>query len=306
MVLSWRLRDLHVNCREANFREVKKYAVHYPHLFRVADVIGNTALHYAAMSLDAEFVAFVLDIYREPKNFATLTVRYETREALLGDGLALRPGGPYSAGDFVVARLSQQGLAATVGVLVGDGLEATSSEFDFSRRDAFVRVQPDPKVEDIVRALENGSWPKCFPLLLRFRRPAHMEILAEDTWTLVEAGVTERKLHPDILRQGTLILRMLSRERQLLAERTAARKPPPTLDLSLLGPASKRKPDSQTQSPLSVGAAPNLPSIFAQSPLQSPQFARSIRPPPDDVSLPSLSKTRSEPALPKLPWARVG
>ena len=97
------------------------------------------------MSLDAEFVAFVLDIYREPKNFATLTalraalaslsplslaflcrsmlvccesahvlppsqVRYETREALLGDGLALRPGGPYSAGDFVVARLSQQAL----------------------------------------------------------------------------------------------------------------------------------------------------------------------------------------------------
>lgn len=138
--------------------------------------------------------------------------------------------------------------------------------------------------------------------------PAHMEILAEDTWTLVEAHATEKNLHPDIRRQGTLILRMLARERQLLtAEQTMrlSRKARPTLDLSLLGPASIRRPGSQVRSPMSVGAAPNLPSIFAQSPMQSPQFARSIRPVSAGIWLPSISKARSEPALSKPPWGRI-
>ena len=66
-----RLRDLHVNCTEANLREVKKYAVHYPHLFQVADIVGNTALHYASMSRRSDFVEEVLNIYRDSHTFSS-------------------------------------------------------------------------------------------------------------------------------------------------------------------------------------------------------------------------------------------
>ena len=101
-----RLRDLHINCSEANLREVKKYAVHYPHLFQVADVVGNTALHYASMSRRSDFVEEVLNIYRDSRTFLHFKVEFRRHEEV--EGLLFSEGGPRAAAAFVVSRFSDK------------------------------------------------------------------------------------------------------------------------------------------------------------------------------------------------------
>lgn len=216
-----RLRDLHVNCSEANLREVKKYAVHYPHLFQVADVVGNTALHYASMSRRSDFVEEVLNIYRDSHTFLHFKVEFRRHEEV--EGLLFTEGrGPRAAAEFVVSRFSDK-KHGRAGIRFGDGLEAVCTKLptDFLPRFSYAapRAKPDPKVKDVARALENVEQLKSFPLEFRFCRPALIGIFAQDTWHNIEAITRDAsKQHPDDLKENRRILRLLRRERELLAE----------------------------------------------------------------------------------------
>ena len=241
-----RLRDLHMMCSEANLREVKKYLVHFPHLFQVADVVGNTALHYAAMSQRSDFVEEVLEIYRDCRTFLHFSVEFKRPEDL--EGLAFSQGSAHSAADFVVPKVKRHGRA---GILVGDGLYAVSVKLSMDR------ARRDPKVRDVVQAVEKGE-VKGFPLIFKFRRPALVGIFAQDTWHHVEAVAKETRQHPDVLREGLKILRLLRKEKETLAQQ------------------SRRVPEAlQLKESTSAPMLPPLPVLSSSSPRVSKKIPRS-------------------------------
>ena len=259
-----RLRDLHVNCSEANLREVKKYAVHYPHLFQVADIVGNTALHYASMSRRSDFVEEVLNIYRDNHTFLHFTVEFKRHEEVEGL-LFTESTGPRAAAEFVVSRFSDK-KHGRAGIRFGDGLEAVCTKLPKDmlpgrHAAAYTRARPDPKVKDVVRALESGEQLKSFPLEFRFCRPALIGIFAQDTWANVEALTRDAsKQHPDDLKENRKILRLLRKERELLAHQ--------------VGPAHR----SQRVKCIEMEAPPALPTLpaLSVSSLSSPRVSKRI------------------------------
>eukprot|EP00931_Biecheleriopsis_adriatica_P091535 TRINITY_DN65416_c0_g1_i1.p1 TRINITY_DN65416_c0_g1~~TRINITY_DN65416_c0_g1_i1.p1 ORF type:complete len:376 (+),score=71.73 TRINITY_DN65416_c0_g1_i1:34-1128(+) len=208
-----RLRDLHFSCRRANFNNAKAFAFHWPKLLNVGDQSGQTALHFAAMSGSADFLEFMLGIYRDSRSFARWEVTYRSEVALCSDGLRLGFGGERSAAAVVVTDVLPRSIAACAGVRVGDGLEAARGE-----RIVDGRAQPKMTVEDVFAVLEKGTELKAgAPFILRFCRPVHGEILSEDTWAFTEDAANDRALHADIIANNRRILRLLQKERQQLA-----------------------------------------------------------------------------------------
>ena len=257
-----RLRDLHVNCTEANLREVKKYAVHYPHLFQVADIVGNTALHYASMSRRSDFVEEVLNIYRDSHTFLHFQVEFKRHEEVEGL-LFTEARGPRAAAEFVVSRFSEKHGRA--GIRFGDGLEAVCTKLPSDmlpgrHAQAYARARPDPKVKDVVRALENGEQLKSFPLEFRFCRPALIGIFAQDTWGNIEAITRDAgKQHPDDLKENLKILRLLRKEREMLAQQVG---PPHYRQRGAKGIAGASKGIEREAPP----ALPALPALSVSSP----------------------------------------
>lgn len=259
-----RLRDLHVNCTEANLRETKKYAVHYPHLFQVADIVGNTALHYASMSRRADFVEEVLNIYRHPSTFLHFKVEFKRPEDL--DGLGFSAGGPRAAAEFVVSRTSAR-KHSRAGIMFGDGLEAVSQKLlrpDRPDPRSLARPRPDPKVKDVVRALTSGEELKSFPLEFKFCRPALVGIFAQDTWANIEALATEGRQHPDDFKENMRILRLLRKEKEILAQQTGR----------LRHPTGKPLLGAPVDRPVPPGL-PVLPALAASA--SSPRVSKRIQ-----------------------------
>ena len=281
-----RLRDLHINCSEANLREVKKYAVHYPHLFQVADVVGNTALHYASMSRRSDFVEEVLNIYRDSRTFLHFKVEFRRHEEV--EGLLFSEGGPRAAAAFVVSRFSDK-KHGRAGIRFGDGLEAVCTKLPeiLPGKRSFARARPDPKVKDVVHALDNGDQLKSFPLEFRFCRPALIGIFAQDTWSNVDAIARDAsKQHPDDLKENLKILRLLRKEREMLAEQA--------------GPTQHRfqrvKCIEHDDGP--PPALPVLPHLASSS--SSPQFSKRIAVPEGHsfmVTNRGFSKSNSVPIM---------
>ena len=289
-----RLRDLHVNCTEANLREVKKYAVHYPHLFQVADIVGNTALHYASMSRRSDFVEEVLNIYRDSHTFLHFKLEFKRHEEVEGL-LFAEARGPRAAAEFVVSRFSDK-KHGRAGIRFGDGLEAVCTKLPSDmlpgrHAQAYARARPDPKVKDVVRALENGEQLKSFPLEFRFCRPALIGIFAQDTWGNIEAITRDAgKQHPDDLKENLKILRLLRKEREMLAQQVG---PPHYRQRGAKGMAKGMAKGIEREAP---PALPALPALSVSSPRVSKriQVAEST---PFMVTNRGFSKSNSVPIM---------
>jgi len=187
-----RLRDFHMCCREGNHREVKMFGLHYPYLLSLTDRYGYSALHHAAMSGSPEMLKEVLDLYRNPKSFERRYVKYMSEEELCEDGLCLRPGtaGPDDECPLLVQQVAPRSLSALAGLAAGDVLKVIDGQrimHDIYQVAHRVRL---PTLGEIYNATEGTGRLNChnFPMTLAFDRPAHVEILGQDTWRWMDSA----------------------------------------------------------------------------------------------------------------------
>jgi len=196
-----KLKELFVCCREANYREVRAIAFHFPWLLAMTDSYGFTALHHAEMSGNAEFMAKLLELYNEPRAFARKFVKYECEQDLRLDGFRLQSNRPsihsqatpatisnYSRpsteSERVVVRLvAPNSIASAAGVVPGDTLESVQAAPIHGRH--IVNLTPED-VSDVM--LHGARLEEGYPLTLEFMGPASAEILGRNHWTPLHAA----------------------------------------------------------------------------------------------------------------------
>mmetsp|Transcript_62436 Transcript_62436/g.115936 ORF Transcript_62436/g.115936 Transcript_62436/m.115936 type:complete len:536 (+) Transcript_62436:118-1725(+) len=182
-----KLNDFFSCCRNGNYRDVRALACADPHLLWLTDRYGFTALHHAAMSMSRDFVAQVLDLYHDPRNYVRKLVTYKSDEDFMNDKVALCDAAPQADEQqlesgfctheplVVLQRSREKGLAFKAHIMPGDVL------YMVSRGDS---GRPIMAPEDFLRGARgyksrDGWWP----LTLEFRGPACSEIIGKDGWT---------------------------------------------------------------------------------------------------------------------------
>jgi hypothetical protein len=198
-----KLKELFICCRQANLREVRAIAFHYPYLLAMTDNHGFTALHHAEMSGNGEFMEKLLGLYNDPRAFVRKFVRYECEEDLRCDGLRLsgcrssvqsREGSTPSStprqsqqstdSDKILVRLvAPRSIASDAGVMPGDTLEGVEGALV----NGVHRVMVGP--DEIVALLNDGHrLEDGYPMTLEFSGAASAEILGRDSWTPLHAA----------------------------------------------------------------------------------------------------------------------
>lgn len=199
-----KLKELFIVCREANFREARAIAFHFPWLLAMTDDHGFTALHYAEMSGNADFMAKLLELYNDPRAFTRKYVKYESEEDLRLDGIRLWGSGrsvsrsqskelasqtsyqsrnSVEAERVVVRLVAPSSIAAAAGVVPGDTLESVEGDLV----NGVHRIMLAP--EDISDVLINGArLEDGYPLTLEFHGAASAEILGRNSWTPLHAA----------------------------------------------------------------------------------------------------------------------
>lgn len=186
-----RLKQFFECCREAWTPALKGFLLHHPYLFGLTDRYGCAALHHATMSGSVEFVAALLEVYSDPRTFERRFVVYGSPEELRKDGLrlcgpfkhALCPDGEPPPGSVQAAPGGSRAHAS--GVRPGDVLERV----DGSRVAGGLR-RSLPTLEEVARACSGADTVKShsFPLTLTFTRPAHADVLAQESWGFLGAA----------------------------------------------------------------------------------------------------------------------
>lgn len=182
------LRQLLKYCREADFRNVRALITPHPHLLCLLDRYGQTALHHAVLSGNAEFVTRLMAMYNDPRNFASKVVEY-TEAAQVNQEELQFEGGLGEA--LVVSAVRPRSWAHRAGVRKGDTLHAIGNDTV-----QFVKSNPKTLLAEVHAS--------GFPAVLEFRGPACAEILDSKGWTpLHSAAARGQKVYGAMLKLTT-------------------------------------------------------------------------------------------------------
>lgn len=269
-----KLKELFICCANANYREVRAIAFHFPWLLAMTDDHGFTALHHAEMSGDAEFMAKLLDLYADPRAHTRKFVTYECEEDMRLDGIRLQSRSSVESKDtshhsrhshvsrqslerdcVVVRLVDSNSKAAAEGVVPGDTLEGVEG----LRIHGLHRVVLTP--DDVSDVLNNGHHIEDgYPLTLEFDGPASAEILGRNSWTPLHAAAGGGAYYKTVCR-------LLRQEQQKLPTAAHDGKGYTPEHWRLI---SKRSTEGPRRRPLSAGpCARRRPSVTGQQPQRS-------------------------------------
>lgn len=291
-----KLKELFICCRDANLREVRAIAFHFPWLLAMTDAHGFSALHHAEMSGDADFLSKLLELYNDPKTHMRKFVRYECEEDLALDGFRLTQNRPSihststpvtsarsrnsaTDGPIVVKLVDPNSLAAAAGVVPGDTLEEVECALVHGMHT--VLLTPD----DISDVMNNGArLEDGFPLTLEFDGPASAEILGRNSWTPLHAAAGGGEQYKNVCR----VLRQEQQKLPMAAHDGHGCTPEHWRLMS------KRSIDGPMRRPLSAGPC-------AQRQQRASEATQQRITSRDGTRLPSPSRSSRPRALPRAP-----